>query len=75
MSRRLGAIVKSPKYDPTNTAAAQYYQAYEMIITKYLTISGGPSNPNAVINTIHKVTDVFRLRHARLIYINSKKDT
>lgn len=42
-----------------------------MGVTSYLTLSGGPSNSTATINSVLKVTDTFRDRVAKLIYLDS----
>ena len=40
-------------------------------MTSFLTSSGGPSNPSAVVTTIYKATEVFRDRITKLIYVES----
>lgn len=50
-------------------------QLFQMTVTSYLTLSGGPSNSSAAINTLLKVSDTFRDRVAKLIYLDSTQTT
>ena len=49
------------------------WQSFQIHITSYLTSSGGPSNPNSVITTIHKATEVFRSTTMKLIYLKPRQ--
>ena len=66
-------IVKNGNYIYGIASSALPWQSFEVHITTYKTSSGGPSNANAVITTIHKATEVFRSTTMKLIYL--KKPT
>lgn len=54
-----------------NTPLGNQMQLFQMQVSSYLTTSGGPSNSTATISTLLKLSETFRDRVAKLIYLDS----
>lgn len=54
-----------------NTPLGNQMQLFQMQVSSYLTTSGGPSNSSATISTLLKLSETFRDRVAKLIYLDS----